>query len=304
MAPGASIVVLCATPDSDNFFEDIPLGEATLAGLPGVSVISASYAWFLDFFGVEDIEQSWDSTIIQPALAAHPNVSIFNSSGDDAAQFGVTYPSASPEVVAVGGTSLFVTQSNQWSSEVGWAGGGGGFSQAFPLPSYQQTDGFSGNVNDQLTNPDVAADADPNTGVAVFDPFDFGSRCAVGPKSAAPASQRHCGLGSPRSPTRAGRSRVASPSARRRCSRTSTPWIASSLATSTTSQRATTASMRAPGYDLVTGLGTPKANLLIPDLAAFGLASKSSIVTEPPPTVVTGASFGIIASAVDSLGCD
>ena len=67
MAPGASIVVLSATPDSDNFFEDIPLGVATLAGLPGVSVVSASYAWFLDFFGVENLEQSWDSTIIEPA---------------------------------------------------------------------------------------------------------------------------------------------------------------------------------------------------------------------------------------------
>ena len=57
-----------------------------------------------------------------------------------------------------------------------------------------------------------------------------------------------------------------------------------------------------PGYDLVTGLGTPKANLLIPDLAAFGLASKATIVTQPPPSVVAGASFGIIAAATDSFG--
>ena len=57
-----------------------------------------------------------------------------------------------------------------------------------------------------------------------------------------------------------------------------------------------------PGYDLVTGLGSPKANLLLPDLAAFGLASKASIVTQPPPSVVAGASFGIIADATDSFG--
>ena len=57
-----------------------------------------------------------------------------------------------------------------------------------------------------------------------------------------------------------------------------------------------------PGYDLVTGLGTPKANLLIPDLAALGLASKATIATQPPPSVVAGASFGIIASATDSFG--
>src|SRR5262249_28900687 len=57
-----------------------------------------------------------------------------------------------------------------------------------------------------------------------------------------------------------------------------------------------------PGYDLVTGLGSPKANLLIPDLSAFGLASEVSIVTQPPPSVVAGGSFGIIATATDSLG--
>ena len=46
MAPGASIVVLCAIPDRNNYYEDIPLGIATLAGLPGVSVVSASYGWY------------------------------------------------------------------------------------------------------------------------------------------------------------------------------------------------------------------------------------------------------------------
>ena len=57
----------CAVPDANNYYEDIPLGIATLAGLPGISVISASYAWYLDYFGVESLEQSWDSTIIGPA---------------------------------------------------------------------------------------------------------------------------------------------------------------------------------------------------------------------------------------------
>ena len=57
-----------------------------------------------------------------------------------------------------------------------------------------------------------------------------------------------------------------------------------------------------PGYDLVTGLGSPKANLLIPDLVALGLARNSSIVTQPPPTVVTSATFGIVATATDAFG--
>ena len=76
MAPGANIDVLCATPEPP-YYEDIVQGMATLAGLPGVSVVSASYGYFLDYFGQESLEQTWDSTILQPAIAAHPNVSFF-----------------------------------------------------------------------------------------------------------------------------------------------------------------------------------------------------------------------------------
>ena len=88
MAPGANIVVLCATPQPNNYFQDIPLGIATLAGLPGVSVVSASYGYGLDSLGQESLEQSWDSNIIQPALAANPDVSVFASSGDSGAAPG------------------------------------------------------------------------------------------------------------------------------------------------------------------------------------------------------------------------
>src|SRR5262249_48215463 len=55
-----------------------------------------------------------------------------------------------------------------------------------------------------------------------------------------------------------------------------------------------------PAYDLVPGLGSPKANLLLPDLAK--VASQAAILTQPPPSVVAGASFGIVAAAVNSLG--
>ncbi len=37
-----------------------------------------------------------------------------------------------------------------------------------------------------------------------------------------------------------------------------------------------------PGYDEVTGLGTPQANLLVPALAAYGAATKMAITAEPP----------------------
>ena len=43
-----------------------------------------------------------------------------------------------------------------------------------------------------------------------------------------------------------------------------------------------------PGYDLATGLGTPVANLLVPALAGYDLASQMTIQTEPPSSVVAG----------------
>ena len=154
MAPGASIVVLCATQDPGDYYEDIPLGIATLAGLPDVSVVSASYGYFLDLFGQQGLEQGWDSSIIQPALAANPDVSIFAATGDDASAYGLVYPAASPEVVSVGGTSLTVTKSGQWINETGWGEQRRRrTARRSPLPSYQQDDGFAGNVLHRAPTP-------------------------------------------------------------------------------------------------------------------------------------------------------
>ncbi len=301
MAPGAKIVVLCDTPNPNNYYEEIPQGIATLAGLPGVSVVSASYGWFLDYYGQAALEQDWDSSIIQPALAANPDVSVFAATGDDTADYGTVYPSASPEVVSVGGTTLSLTQAGQWSAETGWADGGGGYSQAFALPSYQQGDGFSGDANDQRTNPDVAADADPNTGVAIYDPYDFGT--------ADPWAQ--IGGTSLATPLWAGMAAIADQG---RAIAGAMPLGSSAMLTDLYDlakiapgdfhdiTQGNNGYPAGPGYDLVTGLGSPEGNLLIPNLAAFGLASKADLNTQPPPVVVSGGSFGIIASATDSLG--
>ena len=57
-----------------------------------------------------------------------------------------------------------------------------------------------------------------------------------------------------------------------------------------------------PGYDLASGLGTPVANLLVPDLADYDLPSQMAIKTEPPSSVVAGATFGLTVQVEDSLG--
>jgi subtilase family serine protease len=276
MAPGANIVVLCAAPNVDSF---IISGMATLAGLPGVSVVSASYGYLLDLFGDVALEQQWDSTILEPAVAANPNVSFFASSGDDGAFAGLSYPSASPSVVSVGGTILNVTKSGQWSSEVGWDLSGGGYSQAFAIPPYQQNDGFAGN-NGFRTNPDVAADG--GSAVAVYDPFDYGSATPWVPLEGTSLSVQLWG----------GMAAIADQG---RVLGGGQPLGATQMLTDLYDlnklapgdfhdiTQGNNGYSAGPGYDLVTGLGTPKANLLLPNLAALGLASKASIATEPPP---------------------
>ncbi len=80
------------------------------------------------------------------------------------------YPSTSPYVVAVGGTSVATNGSGGFVSETGWGnsygGSGGGPSGYEPKPSYQ-----NGVANTPSTRgvPDVACDADPTTGVSVYD---------------------------------------------------------------------------------------------------------------------------------------
>ena len=89
------------------------------------------------------------------------------------------YPAFSPNVLAVGGTSLSLS-GNSYAGETGWSGSGGGISQYDSQPSYQQGltiyNGTSTiNANGMRTIPDVAFDGDPNTGIAIYDSYNGGS---------------------------------------------------------------------------------------------------------------------------------
>ncbi|HWY24162.1 MAG TPA: S53 family peptidase [Nevskia sp.] len=98
----------------------------------------------------------------------------FASSGDGGAYTGcsgqqgittaVSYPASSPYVVAVGGTTLNTNTDGSYAGETTWAGGGGGVSTAETAPSWQQsvTHSTARNV------PDVAMDADPNSGAVII----------------------------------------------------------------------------------------------------------------------------------------
>ncbi|MGN6815893.1 MAG: S53 family peptidase [Solirubrobacterales bacterium] len=92
----------------------------------------------------------------------HPGVAITASSGDNG--YGVEFPAASQHVTAVGGTTLTrdATTARGWK-ESAWSKAGSGCSAYVAKPEWQ-TDSCS-----HRTVADVSADADPNTGVAVYD---------------------------------------------------------------------------------------------------------------------------------------
>ena len=79
-----------------------------------------------------------------------------------------SYPAYNPSVLAVGGTSLDLTAAGVVSSEVAWSGSGGGQSYVEPTPAYQ-----AGVAPGGRGIPDVSYDADPATGVAVYDSYAF-----------------------------------------------------------------------------------------------------------------------------------
>jgi len=95
----------------------------------------------------------------------HAGVVYFASSGDTGGK--VIYPSASPFVVACGGTSVATDSSGTLTSETGWSGSGGGSSAFETRPSYQ--DAIATTVGSARGVPDISSDSDPNTGVSVYD---------------------------------------------------------------------------------------------------------------------------------------
>jgi hypothetical protein len=57
-----------------------------------------------------------------------------------------------------------------------------------------------------------------------------------------------------------------------------------------------------PGYDEVTGLGSPIANLLVPDLVSYDLAAQVAITIQPPASVTAGSAFGLTVTVENSSG--
>ena len=151
---------------------------------PGAKIllVEANSASFSDLLTAEQyatahaqyVSNSWggQESFFDPFFDSYfsaPGVSIFASSGDSG--LPAAYPSSSPNVISVGGTTLHFDASNNFTGETGWSSGGGGCSAYESATSAQASFGQYGQVScgGARATPDVAMDADPASGVSVFD---------------------------------------------------------------------------------------------------------------------------------------
>ena len=107
-------------------------------------------------------ESAYDSYFTSTTV--NPGIVFFAAIGDSGA--GVIWPSSSPNVVSVGGTTLNVTSTGALISETAWSDSGGGVSAYETQPAYQANYGLT---YAKRACPDVSFDANPNTGVSVYD---------------------------------------------------------------------------------------------------------------------------------------
>ena len=153
MAPGANLLLVEA---SDNSLGNLLAAVDGARTYPGVVAVSMSWG-----AGEFPTEAAYDDYFTTPGN--HTGITFIAASGDNAGQ--VLWPAASPNVLSVGGTTLNVDSSGNYVSESGWSDSGGGQSAYEPKPSYQS--GVSGSGT--RATPDVAYNADPSTGVSVYD---------------------------------------------------------------------------------------------------------------------------------------
>jgi kumamolisin len=191
IAPDATKVVVNARPTVEGEGGYVKIGqmlEQTDRDFPG-AVWSFSIGW-----GCDKLLTAADLAPVRAALVrAHGNgTSSFNASGDlaglecrggddwdsppGAADVGLDSVASLPEMTSVGGTTLSTDTAGGWLSEQAWfdvplsQGTGGGVSTLFDTPPWQR--GINSSVTPERNGgkrmtPDIAAVADPFTGVKI-----------------------------------------------------------------------------------------------------------------------------------------
>jgi hypothetical protein len=256
VAPEANILVVegnaYTTNDNTQFIANETIALNTAKDTPGVSVVSMSF-----LVPLTSSEAATDPTFVSPS--AQQGITFFAASGDSGTPEG--YPADSPNVVGVGGASLTINGDGSIGGQGGWSGSGGGISPYEAQPVWQSADAMKFSKT-QRTVPDVAWLADPDTGVVVLDsfyspvPFNVGGTSLAAPMWAALTSIVDQGRNLAGLPTLDGASQTL-------------PLLynlpSSDFNDLTTGNNGFAAG---PGYDLVTGLGSPNVAAIVNDMVA------------------------------------
>lgn len=290
IAPLARIVLIEAPNPSLNSL----LGAIRLANAMGPGVVSMS-------FGAQ--EGAWTGSVDSAFSAT--GMTYLAATGDSGA--GVSWPSVSPNVIAVGGTTLTYSGSGA-RSEVSWSGTGGGTSAFIAVPAYQKSPvpGTSSLV--RRTVADVAMNADPATGqyVAVMQPGSTAVQwiSAGGTSLAAPmwaglvavanASRQQATL-----PVMAGGHALLYGQIGAVASNYASGFADIRLGSHGTCSTCTAA----PGYDQLTGLGTPNAGALVSLLTGATVPAPAPVVTSASisGTVGTALTFTVAVNAPNAV---
>ncbi|PWI57455.1 S53 family peptidase [Sulfoacidibacillus thermotolerans] len=163
-APGASVIMYEGANSSLSTFTDV---YNAAASADAAQVLSTS--WGTAETNMSQSELNADDNIF--SQMASQGQSVFAASGDNGATDGtsslaVDYPSSDPYVTACGGTELVLNSNNTIQSETGWSGSGGGQSVVWSEPSWQT--GYNVPEDGQRQTPDIALNADPNTGYSFY----------------------------------------------------------------------------------------------------------------------------------------
>jgi len=219
------------------------------------------------------VSMSWgglefaDEAATEDGHFVRSNVTFFAAAGDSGN--GTLYPAASPYVMSVGGTKLHVDKDGNYLDERAWSGSGGGKSLFEAEPQYQLAYPIPNNPEHLRGIPDVAYDADPDTGVAVYNSFPyFGSSgwfqvggTSIGPPQWAALVAIANSMRAPSKRPLTGSQGVLYDAVQ----------DANGYATYNDVVKGKNGACghfcnTRPDYDYVTGLGTPQADILIPAL--------------------------------------
>lgn len=252
IAPLAKIILVEA---DSNFDSDLFTAEAYAGTV--ASVVSNSWSG-----GEYSGQAFYDSAMSQP------NVTYLASSGDSGGFIG--YPSTSAKAIAVGGTTIGIgSAANHYPVlfpvvETGWSGSGGGCSADTPSLSFQKP--YVPAICKKRAVPDISLDADPNSGVLVRISLQGGYYRVGGTSLACPMTAAMIGIANG---LRAG-------AGKQPLDNTLQHLYDHGLSSAYTRDITSGIAGRWPflwsstvGFDFVTGLGAPLANMVVPYLTSL-----------------------------------